>query len=264
MIHQQKLKVLLNKKIRDGFYHIRFASAAIARSALAGQFVQIRVNDTFDPLLRRPLGIHRVDKGTFDCLYTVVGKATQILSQVRTGVSVDVVGPLGQGFNYTLTANRSTPILIAGGMGVAPLVFLAERFAALRKGAASGPLQVIIGARTKSHILCLNEFRKFKCQVHVATEDGTAGSKGYATDVLEDVLSTDGCRLTTMYACGPHPMLAAVASLARKRGIAAQVSLEAHMSCGIGACLGCVVETTHGQKRVCKEGPVFSAQEVIW
>jgi len=142
-------------------------------------------------------------------------------------------------------------------MGAAPLFFLAEKIN------GSKPL-ALLGARTKAQVICEKEFKQSGCAVKVATDDGSKGFKGRVTELLKKELSAAGRQQAAIYACGPEPMLRAVADISNKCNIPAQLSLEAHMSCGFGACLGCVVNTVGGYKRVCKEGPVFNANEIVW
>lgn len=254
---QIKAKIISNQKRSGNYWHLEFESGLIARGALAGQFVNIRVSDTLEPLLRRPISIHGVKASKVKIIYEVLGKGTQILATRKPGEFLDVLGPLGNGFNYSRPA-KSTPaknILIAGGMGVAPLVFLAEK---LKLGK---PL-VLIGARTKQQILCLQEFKALGCTVELATDDGSLGFKGRVTDLLSLILGQT--KALGLFSCGPHLMLKAVAQVAQENKIPAQLSLEEHMACGVGACLGCVVTTKTGYKSVCKDGPVFSSEELIW
>lgn len=245
--------------ISADYFKMTLYSANIALEALPGQFVEMKASDSLDPLLRRPLGIHRVQGKTFDILCNIVGKGTRILSEKKEGDYVDVIGPLGNGFDLAVSCgNRQAPIIVAGGMGVAPMVFLAEKLMEARS-------TVLIGARTKNHILCVNEFKDFGCRVKVATDDGSRGHKGRVTELLNNFLrSTINQERPTIYACGPEPMLKEVSRVVKEYAVPAQISLEAHMSCGIGACLGCVVQTKDGFKRVCKEGPVFNAEEIVW
>jgi dihydroorotate dehydrogenase electron transfer subunit len=140
-------------------------------------------------------------------------------------------------------------------MGVAPLVFLAEKMKGIQN-------TVLIGAKAASQILCEKEFRKSGFDVKIATEDGSRGFKGLVTELLKEVLAS-GCKYAALYSCGPHLMLKETALIAKSYNIPAEVSLEEHMACGIGACLGCVVATRSGFKRVCNEGPVFKAEDVI-
>jgi dihydroorotate dehydrogenase electron transfer subunit len=256
-VFQAKAKIVYSKRIKDSYFKSIFSSPRIALGALPGQFVNIKVSECRELLLRRPFSIHRVNGPNIEILYEVLGKGTQILAQKKPGEYLDIIGPLGNGFD-ALCAKRSTlSILVAGGMGVAPLVFLAERM-------ISHKFSVLIGAKTKKQILCEKEFQKLGCDVKIATDDGSEGFKGKVTELLKNLLSTIDYRLSTIYACGPRPMLKEIANISQKYNIPAQISLEEHMACGIGACLGCVVNTKNGYQRVCKEGPVFAADEILW
>jgi len=258
---QAKAKLIYNKKINHDYFHCGLEAKNIARVSLPGQFVNLKITETFDPLLRRPFSIHRAKGSTIEILYEVVGKGSRILSQKMAGEYLDIIGPLGNGFSVS---DSRLAVLVAGGMGVAPLMFLAQT---IRK-----PL-VLIGAKTKNHILCADEFKKLGCEVKIATDDGSLGFKGYVSELLKKTLATGDRRPATIYACGPKPMLKEITDISKNYKITAQISLEEHMACGIGACLGCVVETRNGKreprtqfeyKRVCKDGPVFNAEEIIF
>ena len=255
----QRIKIKSNTRIAQHHYKIVLDAPAIAKAAKPGNFVMVKVSDGVDPLLRRPLGIHRagITQGAVELLYEIVGTGTEILSQKKSGEQVDVIGPLGNGFSIDALLRRTHVILVAGGMGVAPLMFLAQRLKADK-------ITALIGARTSSHILCASEFRKLGCDVCFATDDGSKGFHGRVTGLLENMLPGKAQTDPALYGCGPKPMLKAMAGVCSKYGIPAQISLESHMACGIGACLGCVVQTKAGFKRVCKEGPVFRADEVVW
>jgi dihydroorotate dehydrogenase electron transfer subunit len=247
-------KIIRNLKIRGNYYKLIINAAAIAKIAQPGQFVNVKVSPGTEPLLRRPLGIHSVSAANLEMLYEVVGPGTRLLAQRKTGEYLDVLGPLGHGFDYLASTAHS--ILVAGGMGVAPLFFLAKR---MKKAL------VLIGAKTKTQILCAQEFKKLGCAVRVATDDGSVGFKGKVTQLLSDILrrtKDEGRR--TIYACGPRPMLRVISRLSREYQIPAQISLEEHLACGIGACLGCALKTKAGYQRVCQEGPVFDARQIIW
>ncbi len=264
---QSNVEVLANKKIKDRYFRIVLRSPLIAKSALPGQFVMLKVGTGrfLEPFLRRPLGIHKAVGREIEILYEIVGKGTEILSKRKPGEFIDLLGPLGNGFDFqALKISNRQPILVAGGMGVAPLMLLAQRLVASNRRAAIGKIQVLIGARTKEQVLCEKEFKKIGCDVKIATDDGSAGFPGRVTGLLEKQLVTMNYQLSTVYACGPQPMLRELVRICRKKNIPAQVSLEAHMACGIGACLGCVVNTIDGYKRVCKEGPVFEAEKLIY
>ncbi len=264
-VFQESIKIIAKENLGADYFKLSLSSPKISHSAKPGQFVELRVSDANIPLLRRPLGVHRVEGNTFEVLCEIVGKGTELLSKKEPGDFLDVIGPLGNGFDCDLpSAARQLPILVAGGMGVAPLIFLAEKLAERKTKNSKFKIKVLIGAKTKSHILCEKEFKKLGCKVKIATDDGSRGFRGKATDLLKKELSTVSCQLATVYTCGPQAMLKAVAKLSGAHNLPAQVSLEAHMSCGFGACLGCVVDTKDGYKRVCKEGPVFWADDIIW
>jgi dihydroorotate dehydrogenase electron transfer subunit len=215
--------------------------------------------------------VHRISAGGVEMLYEVVGTGTKLLSQEKAGGHLDVIGPLGNGFFLPRTTNdeRRTTILVAGGVGVAPLVALAENLAYSVERIADRKKRkthVLIGAKTKSHILCEKDFKKIGCEIKVSTEDGSKGKKGLITDVLTDFLRiTHDARRMTIYACGPHPMLKAVARISSLMDVPCQVSLEEKMACGVGVCLGCPAKMkAGGYKMVCKDGPVFDAKEIAW
>jgi len=259
---QLRAKIVYNKIVKANYFQCAFFAPAIVRRARPGQFVDIRVNDTLEPLLRRPLSIHRVDGKRVEVIYEVVGKGTEILSKKKTGDTLDVIGPLGSGFTFNERA-----ILVAGGMGVAPLIFLAEKLAEVKSQKSKVKSQVLIGAKTKSKILCEKEFKQLGYKIKISTDDGSRGFKGKVADLLKRILLKNSrtCEpKNSIYACGPRPMLKEISALSKKYNIPAQISLEEHMACGIGACLGCVVKAKDGYRRVCKEGPVFNADEIVW
>jgi dihydroorotate dehydrogenase electron transfer subunit len=270
---QERIKIIGKENLGADYFKLSLACAKISRLAKPGQFVEIKTSDTDIPLLRRPLGVHRVKRNTFEVLCEIVGEGTELLSKKEPGGFLDVIGPLGNGFNYPASHKMgsdpilpSVPacILVAGGMGVAPLVFLAEKLVEGKRQKEKGKIVVLIGAKTKSHILCESDFKKLGLKVKIATDDGSRGFKGKVTELLNKVVTSRKSQAASIYACGPEPMLRAMAKLSSEYDIPAQVSLEAHMSCGFGACLGCVVNTQDGYKRVCKDGPVFRAADIIW
>jgi len=255
-----KSEIVTQSRVSDTCLHLTVRVPAVARAAVPGQFAMLKVSRGNDPLLRRPISIHSVSGDMVSFLYEVVGPGTGLLSRLRQGDTVDCIGPLGTGFDIKAAVpsrkRAKLPVIVAGGIGVAPLLFLAREF----KKAGTTPL-VFIGARTKALVLCAGEFKKLGCEVCVATADGSAGFHGRVTALLEATVSHEPL---FVYACGPRPMLSEIARIAAEDRYFCQVSLEAHMACGIGACLGCVVNTQSGFKRVCKEGPVFDSQEIIW
>ena len=285
-MRQIEAKILRNEKLAQGFYRMRIAAPYLAKDSKPGQFVEVRCSRGSDPLLRRPLGIHRIVKGGIELLYEVVGRGTELLSRMKEGEPLDVIGPLGNGFD--ITPRRETAILVAGGNGVAPLLALAEKLAySVERIADREKIYVLIGGRTKSHILCEKEFAKLGCKVLISTDDGSKGQKGVVTDLLKKILYAKRYTLNAIiYACGPTGMLKAVSEIASVNRLPCQVSLEERMACGVGVCLGCPVKvsqlasspvsrfkpanrqtgepTNYTYKMVCKDGPVFNAEEIIW
>ncbi len=279
-----KAQIASNVFLRDKYLLLEFCAPAGFARPEPGQFLHIRIEDSFDPLLRRPLSIHDAvwqarskngrKKHVVRILYEVVGKGTALLAEKRPLTQIDILGPLGRGFDLKKIRYSRCVYIVAGGMGVAPLFFLVRAIREERKEKEEGPkIIVLIGGRNKDHIIREKEFKDLGCEVHVATEDGSRGFKGRVTDLLKTLLpsagdvavSADGQEgAPVICACGPKPMLAAVAGFAQQKGLAAQVSLEEFMGCGLGACLGCVIRTVSGYRRICHDGPVFDAEEIIW
>ena len=271
-IIQKKTKVLSNVHLKDNYYKLSFSLPEITPIAQPGQFVMLRISRGHQPLLRRPFSIHRVGYkvrrspcNSIEILYEVIGKGTQILSKKKPGEYLDVLGPLGNGFDYRKpkTENRK-PIMVAGGMGVAPLFFLAQRLKDHNTQYAIHNTLVLIGAKTKKDILSQKEFASLGCSVKISTDDGSAGFKGKVTDLLKHLLSTIDYRQSTIYACGPKPMLREISMISEQYSIPAQISLDEYMACGLGVCLGCMVKTREGQRFVCHDGPVFDSAKIKW
>ena len=259
---QLEVMIMQNEWVAPNFYKMRIKSAYLAANIRPGQFLEVKSSSGLDPFLRRPIGCHRVVKNCVEMLYEVVGKGTEALSLKKKGEYLSVVGPLGNGFS--IISSPKTAMIVAGGIGVAPLVALAE---ALRK--KKNKVCAIIGARTKSHVLCEKEFKSLRCAVKIVTEDGSKGCKGLATDVLMSTLSTGSRNLSAIYACGPTGMLKTVAQLAKAKEIPCQISLEERIACGVGVCLGCPIRvrktlTDFEYKMVCKDGPIFRAEDIAW
>ncbi len=255
-----KAKILSNEKISSGYFKVILDAPFVAEKGTPGQFVQIQCSDTIELLFRRPFSIHKVEGKGIEILYEVIGKGTELLSRKKKGDFLNVLGPLGSGFKVPSTS----AILIAGGMGVAPLVFLAERLKKTK-------IMVLIGAKTKKDLLCENDFKKIATEVHIATDDGSKGYKGFVSELFEKLLrETANSKSTKVYTCGPPLMLKSIAGICKKKKIECEVSVEEKMACGIGACLGCAVKVKGSNKNTfiyklaCKDGPVFNAQEIVW
>ncbi|NIM03598.1 dihydroorotate dehydrogenase electron transfer subunit [bacterium] len=259
-------KILVNEGIGPQRHKMALYAPQIGRQAKPGQFIHVRVSNNFPPLLRRPFSIHRVEGQKIEILYKVVGKGTEILSEKKRGEYLDILGPLGKGYRLpSATSKISDIILVAGGTGVASLLFLAE---AISVANAELSILVLIGAKNREELLCEEDFRRLGCRVEVATENGSRGYKGLASDLLENYLPLSEDRpKPAVFACGPSEMLKRIGKISRKHRFPCQVSLEERLACGVGACLGCVVKakgSSYTYKRVCKDGPVFDAGELIW
>lgn len=225
----------------------------IVESAQPGQFVMVRCcGDGYDPLLRRPLSIHRINGKTLALLYAVVGRGTEWLSQRQEGDVLDIIGALGNGFSAK--QNSKKLLLVAGGIGIASLVFLAE--SALESG---HEVTMLYGARESSLLYPESELPA-GLKFVIVTEDGSRGQKGLITDALPDCVAEDD----QVFACGPTSMYRALSSMEELVGKPVQVSLEQVLGCGYGVCYGCTIDTENGPRKVCQDGPVFDLKDIIW
>lgn len=258
MIKQVTGRVVSNKQVKIGYFLMKIAAPEIAGEAKPGQFITLRCAATSSPLLRRPFCFHKIGKDEFQILYEVVGKGTSILSAMNPGEDIDILGPLGNGFK--IPEKKKDFILVCGGIGAAPLVALAEDLAKKKQN----KIYAIIGARTKKTFLCERDFRQLGIKTFIATDDGSIGFKGHATSLLENLLSTVDSQLSTIYACGPEAMHKTLYRIAEKLNLECYASLEENIACGVGACLGCAIKTKGGNKLVCKDGPVFKLNDIVW
>lgn len=260
---QKAVSILYNKKIGADYFRMGLGFPALARAARPGQFVMVRVSGMLVPFLRRPFSVHRPlaeggDVIGFELLYKVVGQGTRVMAEMRAGDNLDVLGPLGNGFSYFKGLDRA--FLVAGGVGVASLYYLAQTIS--EEGAAA--MTIFLGGCSAADILCEKEFRAMGALVRITTEDCSLGEAGLVTPVVEKTIKSDG-KPEMIFACGPQPMLKAVGDIAAAHGVPCQLSLESAMACGFGACLGCAVEKMSadgGYYHVCKEGPVFDSRDV--
>jgi len=263
-MQDQKATILYNRPVAPDHYRMGLRGAVDFAMARPGQFVMLRVADQLHPLLRRPFSIHRLLAETgspagFEILYRVVGQGTALLSTGREGDQLDVLGPLGSSF--TLPSGMQHPFVIGGGIGVAPLLFLAEHMVGRLANPADG--SVFLGAQCDDALLCRDEFRSLGLSLHLATDDGSCGDQCLVTHPVEQALMKR--KPDVIFACGPPAMLACVAEIAGRHRIPCQVSLEAVMACGMGACLGCAVPRPGRTQRylhVCQDGPVFDVDDV--
>ena len=254
----EKCKVIEHRELGSGYRFISFDAPKIAETAEPGQFVHVRVPALEPSALRRPFSIFNAEEGRLELLYKTIGRGTAALNAVKPGDVVSVLGPLGHGF--PLKCNGAA-LLVGGGFGVAPLYFLARRLLAVGVKPS-----LFVGGRTKDDLLALDRFEKLGVEVNAATNDGSFGTKGLVTDPLDDEL----IRLKAanekfeLFACGPDPMLKAVALRATGTGSKGWISMDRHMVCGVGACYACIQKTVRGNSRCCIEGPVFAAEDLVW
>lgn len=246
--------VLKNSQIMPDTHLVQVEAGDIAAESKPGQFVMVQCGDKYKFLLRRPLSIHRIaeNSGQIWLLLAVTGRGTSWLAQLKSKDKLDLIGPLGKGF--IIRPETQNLLLIAGGIGIAPLLFLAEQ--ALKQEKA---VTLLLGAATVKQLYPQRLLpQKVKCLV--ATEDGSAGRKGFITDLVPEFIDW----AHQICACGPVAMYQTMAGQLCQRELPIQISLEVRMGCGIGACFGCSIKTRQGMKKVCQDGPVFELGEILW
>jgi len=251
----ERATVVANDRVAEGVGLIVLESPRVAAAIAPGQFVHLRITRGADFILRRPFSVHRAYDHRLELLYQVLGRGTRDLAAKERGDEVDLIGPLGCGWRIGDGVRHA--LVVAGGLGAAPMGMLVERLA--ERGVA---ITVAQGAPTAGRLVARELFERQARRVLVATDDGSAGERGFVTTLVEGILATD--RPDVVFTCGPEPMERIVAAQAATAGVPCQVSLERLMACGVGACLSCVVATTEGQKRACVDGPVFDAERVLW
>ena len=239
---QVTLEIQSNEQIAKNVYRMQLCGDTTG--ILPGQFVNIRVTGQF---LRRPISVCNITDGVLTIIYKVVGVGTEVMSHLPIGTQLDVLTVLGNG--YDLSKAGDNPLLVGGGVGVPPMYMLARQLREMGKN-----VRVILGFNTKDEVVYEEEFRALGCDVTVTTVDGSHGVKGFVTNALDS-------KQSYYYTCGPLPMIKALLQAVGTNG---EVSMEERMGCGFGACMGCTIQTTQGPKRVCKEGPVFPAEELIF
>jgi len=264
-----KGKIVSNLPVAKDHFELKMEASWLGKSARAGQFVMVKLCDKFtDPLLRIPLAVHSKNAGGISLMYKVVGNGTKILSERKKGTVLDVIGPLGNGFDdkHILKKSGRKAIIVAGGHGIIPLYMLVKRFKE-----KNIEVTAFLGAGTKEYVLLGKKLKKTGAKVHIATDDGTSGRKGSVVTLVEEYLKKEKKKKDEtkganhyIYACGPRPMLAALSRSLKKLNEEAEFSLDAYMACGIGACKGCAIKTTSGYKMVCKDGPVFDMRSIVF
>jgi len=259
--------VYLKGEIREStsigsvYHRLRISLTQSIGPIIPGQFAMVSVEGASDMLLPRPFSIHNFDNdgegSGLDFLFKVVGKGTALLARLTVGSPVNILAPLGNGFPDPPAGYRA--FIIAGGMGIAPLFPLV-----LRLKASLSSISVLYGAKSQEDLVCLPELLDIDgITLNITTEDGTRGEQGLVTQLLKQEKDKSETE-TILYACGPEPMVRTVTDFARERKAPCWVSIERRMACGVGACLSCVVMTSDGYKRVCCEGPIFDAEEIVW
>lgn len=252
MMNHECAPVLSIEPVGPDIYTMELHAPRIAAAVGPGQFVNVRVHDFPQPLLRRPFSVYRLRGSSIFLLFNIIGAGTRLLIATRIGGMLDLIGPLGRPF--VLDDHFETAILVGGGLGVAPFPLFLQRYASQKKIAA------FIGARTAGQVI--------DCDLpgaHIATDDGSKGFHGTVVDLLRREFHVDAHPSPRIFACGPNPMLRNLAIFAREMNIPCEVSLESAMACGIGICQGCPVELTGGPYKyalVCKDGAVFDSRTV--
>ena len=246
---QNTFMVFSNRALTDTVYRMVLEGPLEGAITVPGQFVNLKLPGYY---LRRPISVCEWTEDTVTLIYKVVGHGTEAMAATPVGESFDLLAGLGNGFNTALSGDA--PLLIGGGVGIPPLYGLCKVLLAEGKSPS-----VILGFNTAEEIFLKEEFEELlkdtNGSVYVTTVDGSAGTKGFVTDVMKDL------DYTFFYTCGPMPMFRAIESVAKTSG---QYSFEERMGCGFGACMGCSIQTKEGNKRVCKDGPVLMREEILW
>lgn len=255
-------KIIEHQEVAKDFWRMKIEVPEIAAFSKPGQFVHVRIGNSLDPLLRRPISLHDIDPdaGIITLLYQLRGKGTRLLKDLEIGDRVDLMGPLGTGWSLPPAVKQA--IVVGGGCGVAPLLPLVKILKQVKVETT-----VMIAARACEYLISVEELEATGAKVLIATDDGSRGHKGYVTELLDQELRTGNYDF--VYGCGPEIMLEKVVHMAREKGLKGEVSLEERMGCGVGACLSCVckvkvaTETGWTYKKACTEGPVFDLEEVL-
>ncbi len=254
-------EIIRNRNLQGDYFQVEFFAPEIAVKAMAGQFTHVKIAALRDRILRRPFSINATDPeaGTVTVTYKIVGQGTEVLATLTPGMVCDLMGPLGNGFSAPV--EDEIPVLLTGGYGVAATYLLTR--------SATRPGILLAGARTEADLILLDDYRASGFDVRAATNDGSAGIKGFVTDLLPQVLTEYAGMKLKFYACGPGPMLQALARILPEHGYPdAELSLDHLMCCGVGACFACVVkikaDNADGWRyaRSCSEGPVFHASQI--
>lgn len=249
----ETVTILENQKINKKYYKLIFQSKKLSEAVFPGQFINVNLNDPFlDPFLRRPFSYYRIVQDKIEMMYEILGRGTALLSYKKKGEKLLMAGPLGKPFSQKIPKNKKR-ILIAGGVGVPPMVFLAETV---------GADYLLLGTKSKAEVLPKKELAEVKAKVLYSTNDGSYGTQGFVTVLLEEILKKEKPENLFIQTCGPNIMMQAVMKIASNRGIEGEASIDKTMACGVGACLGCMVMTRDGWQTSCVQGPVFAFEHL--
>jgi len=275
-------EIVLNRELIAQHFLMRVRLPVSWATPLPGQFVMVRVRDGRDLLLRRPLSVYTFDRNEnsliIELIYRIAGKGTFALSRRKAGEYIEILGPLGHGFDIFPEMRKI--VLLAGGIGVAPLSFLASHYRELPTGNQQEIISYL-GAKSTDQLVGADKMKELSTEMRISTDDGSSGHHGFITELLADDMESFTGGNSVVYACGPSPMMRRLAEVLNGQPIPCQVSVEERMACGIGACLGCAIHVkdrgdktsvSHGgtkdnepqYKHVCKDGPVFNIRDIIW
>ena len=243
-MRQDVFEIVSNRNLAPNVYEMVLRGSSTG-DCTPGRFVQLKMDSFY---LRRPISVCDAEEGKLTLVYKTVGRGTEAMAQYESGKRIDVLTGLGNGYDLDKSGDR--PLLIGGGAGVPPMYLLTRRLLAQGKQPT-----VILGFNKAEEIFYEEQFRALGIKTIIATADGSVGVKGFVTDAME------GLDYTYTYACGPEPMLKAVYNRAATSG---EYSFEERMGCGFGVCMGCTCETKYGNKRICKDGPVLTKEEIVW
>jgi dihydroorotate dehydrogenase electron transfer subunit len=255
-------KACIKEKKDWGSYHLlSILSPEIAPQVKPGQFIMVRTSPLTYPLLRRPFSVHFAEGDTLEIFFQESGVGTSLLSRVKEGDHLDILGPLGRGFSLNSEDKKGDIAVIGGGRGIAPLYLLALK---LKEQGSS--IRIFYGGRTEADLPLLDKFKEKNLSIFGSTDNGSLGYHGFITELFVEKCKEHDFQ--KIFACGPEPMLQTIAQIAEDQNISAEVSLESIMGCGFGACWGCVKRIKKGSqdewRKICEDGPVFPAQDIIW
>lgn len=248
---QTEFKIKSNEPLAKDMFLMRLTGDT--SDIRPGQFVNIQINSLY---LRRPISVCDLDGDVLTIIYKVVGKGTEIMSQMTPGTPLDTLTGLGNG--YDLTKSSARPLLVGGGVGVPPLYYAAKKLAENGIKPAA-----VLGFTSSADVFYENEFKEYCTDVVITTNDGSAGIRGFVTDGIKR-LAENNNKFTFFYTCGPEPMLKAVYRCPELESVEGEFSFEERMGCGFGACMGCSCKTVTGYKRICKDGPILEKNEILW